>query len=118
MSWCFIALGNYYSLRGNHEKAVVYFQRALRLNPQCTSAYTLMGHEYMETKNTSAAIEAYRRAIGMVVVKLLIKLLTRLQKHSSAIINLAFKSYYLSNKDCCRVCRVKNLPYKPARAFS
>ena len=55
-------------MRGNHEKAVVYFQRALRLNPQYTSAYTLMGHEFMETKNTSAAIEAYRKAIGMYVM--------------------------------------------------
>ena len=26
-------LGNYYSLRSQHEKAVVYFQRALKLNP-------------------------------------------------------------------------------------
>ena len=25
--------GNYYSLRSQHEKAVVYFQRALKLNP-------------------------------------------------------------------------------------
>ncbi|KAK2572368.1 Cell division cycle protein 23-like protein [Acropora cervicornis] len=46
-----------------HEKAVTYFQRALKLNPQYTSAWTLMGHEFMERKNTSAAIEAYRKAI-------------------------------------------------------
>ena len=26
-------IGNYYSLRSQHEKAVVYFQRALKLNP-------------------------------------------------------------------------------------
>ena len=26
-------IGNYYSLRSQHEKAVLYFQRALKLNP-------------------------------------------------------------------------------------
>ena len=59
--------GNYYSLNDQHEKAVTYFQRALKLNPQYTSAWTLMGHEFMERKNTSAAIEAYRKAIGIVI---------------------------------------------------
>ncbi|XP_050396026.1 cell division cycle protein 23 homolog [Patella vulgata] len=56
-------IGNYYSLRGQHEKAVLYFQRALKLNPHYLSSWTLMGHEYMEMKNTSAAIQAYRQAI-------------------------------------------------------
>uniref|UniRef100_A0A8B9RFI9 Cyclosome subunit 8 n=1 Tax=Astyanax mexicanus TaxID=7994 RepID=A0A8B9RFI9_ASTMX len=54
---------NYYSLRSQHEKAALYFQRALKLNPRCLGAWTLMGHEYMEMKNTSAAIQAYRHAI-------------------------------------------------------
>ena len=58
-------VGNYYGLRGQHEKAVLYFQRALKLNPNYLSAWTLMGHEYVEIKNTSAAIQAYRQAIGM-----------------------------------------------------
>uniref|UniRef100_A0A9J7XWX0 CDC23 (cell division cycle 23, yeast, homolog) n=1 Tax=Cyprinus carpio carpio TaxID=630221 RepID=A0A9J7XWX0_CYPCA len=53
-------IGNYYSLRSQHEKAALYFQRALKLNPRCLGAWTLMGHEYMEMKNTSAAIQAYR----------------------------------------------------------
>merc|ERR1719481_2325434 len=56
-------IGNYYSLRSQHEKAVVYFQRALKLNPGYLSALTLMGHEYMEMKNTKAAIQSYRQAI-------------------------------------------------------
>merc|ERR1711971_526109 len=56
-------IGNYYSLRSQHEKAVVYFQRALKLNPGYLSALTLMGHEYMEMKNTNAAIQSYRQAI-------------------------------------------------------
>ncbi|GIL54052.1 hypothetical protein Vafri_9607 [Volvox africanus] len=58
-------LGNYYSLQGSHEKAVEYFRRALRLDPRYLAAWTLMGHEYMEVKNTPAAIDAYRRAIDV-----------------------------------------------------
>lgn len=58
--FCLSSTGNYYSLRSQHEKAALYFQRALKLNPRCLGAWTLMGHEYMEMKNTSAAIQAYR----------------------------------------------------------
>ena len=42
--------------QGLHERAVEYFRRALRLNPSYLAAWTLMGHEYMEMKNTAAAI--------------------------------------------------------------
>ncbi|XP_055589508.1 cell division cycle protein 23 homolog [Uranotaenia lowii] len=56
-------VGNYYSIRGDHHKAVVYFQRALKLNPRYLSAWTLMGHEFMEMKNTNAAIQSYRQAV-------------------------------------------------------
>ncbi|CAG9853613.1 unnamed protein product [Phyllotreta striolata] len=56
-------IGNYYSLRSDHAKAVLYFQKALKLNPQFLSAWTLMGHEFMEMKNTNAAIQSYRHAI-------------------------------------------------------
>ena len=41
-----------------HERAVVYFQRALRLDRRFLCAWTLMGHEFIEMKNTAAAIEA------------------------------------------------------------
>ncbi|KAF9541569.1 Anaphase-promoting complex subunit 23 [Mortierella hygrophila] len=56
-------IGNYYSMKGEHEKAVVYFKRALRFNRSYASAWTLLGHEYMEMKNAYAAVEAYRRAV-------------------------------------------------------
>ncbi len=56
-------IGNYYSLRSQHEKAVTYFQRALKLNPNYLSAWTLMGHEFNELKNTNAAIQSYRHAM-------------------------------------------------------
>ena len=58
-------IGNYYSLKAHHEKAVLYFRRALKLDPDYLSAWTLMGHEYVEMKNTPAAIEAYRRAVDI-----------------------------------------------------
>ncbi|CDF36896.1 TPR repeat-containing protein [Chondrus crispus] len=58
-------IGNYYSLRGQHDQAVVYFQRALKLNRNYLSAWTLMGHEFLEMKNASAAVEAYRRAVDI-----------------------------------------------------
>jgi anaphase-promoting complex subunit 8 len=58
-------VGNYYSLCSQHEKAVMYFRRALTLDRSFLSAWTLMGHEYIELKNTHAAIESYRRAVDV-----------------------------------------------------
>lgn len=57
-------LGNYYSIRCDHFMAITYFQRALKLNPKYLAAWTLMGHEFMEVKNTNAAIQSYRKAVG------------------------------------------------------
>lgn len=57
--------GNYYSLRGEHQKAVTYFQRAIALDPQYLPAYILMGHEFIELQNANAAIQCYRYATGM-----------------------------------------------------
>ena len=58
-------IGNYYSLKAEHEKAVTYFRRALKLNRHFLSAWTLMGHEYVELKNTAAAVDAYRHAVDI-----------------------------------------------------
>jgi len=58
-------IGNYYSLKSQHEKAVQYFSRALKLDRTYLSAWTLMGHEFVEMKNTPAAMEAYRRAVDI-----------------------------------------------------
>ncbi|KAL2152057.1 hypothetical protein VTH82DRAFT_5241 [Thermothelomyces myriococcoides] len=60
-----VVIGNYYSLLSLHEKAVQYFRRALTLDRSCLSAWTLMGHEFVELKNTHAAIESYRRAVDV-----------------------------------------------------
>ena len=58
-------VGNYYSVKSEHEKAVMYFRRALTLDRTFLSAWTLMGHEFVEMKNTHAAIESYRRAVDV-----------------------------------------------------
>ncbi|KAL6183203.1 hypothetical protein ACLB2K_044614 [Fragaria x ananassa] len=58
-------IGNYYSLKGLHEKAVLYFRRALKLDRNYLSAWTLMGHEFIEMKNTPAAVDAYRHAVDI-----------------------------------------------------
>ena len=58
---CVIA--NFYSLKNEHEKAITYFKRALKLSHEFNGAWTLMGHEYMEVGNTKAALECYRRAV-------------------------------------------------------
>ncbi|KAH9929513.1 TPR-like protein [Epithele typhae] len=58
-------IGNYYSLRGEHERAVKYFRRATQLDRTYLAAWTLMGHEYVEMKNSHAAIEAYRKAVDV-----------------------------------------------------
>lgn len=58
-------VGNHYSLRAEHEKAIRYFRRATQLDRTYLSAWTLMGHEYVEMKNSHAAIEAYRGAVNV-----------------------------------------------------
>ena len=58
-------VGNYYAMKSEHEKAVMYFRRALTLDRTFLAAWTLMGHEYLELKNTHAAIESYRRAVDI-----------------------------------------------------
>lgn len=60
-----IVVGNYYSIKHQHEKAAMYFKRALQMDERALSAWTLLGHEFLELKNTSAAITAYRRAVDI-----------------------------------------------------
>lgn len=63
-SCCVVA--NYYSLKGEHELAVQYYTRAIVLNRNYTSTWTLMGHEFIELGNPHAAIETYRMAVDLV----------------------------------------------------
>ena len=56
-------IGNYYSMKGEREKAIQSFSRALKLDPNYSPAWTLLGHEYVDSCNPKAAIEVYRKAV-------------------------------------------------------
>eukprot|EP00756_Hemistasia_phaeocysticola_P060669 Hpha_TRINITY_DN4225_c0_g1::TRINITY_DN4225_c0_g1_i1::g.186589::m.186589/K03355/APC8, CDC23; anaphase-promoting complex subunit 8 len=60
-------LGNLYSLDKCSSKAIAYFHRALQLDPDNASAWTLLGHEYSPYQagvtNTRACMYAYHRAV-------------------------------------------------------
>lgn len=58
-------IANSFSAREQHTKAIVYFTRALRLNPDHLNSWTLIGHEYLEMKSIEKALQAYRFAISI-----------------------------------------------------
>lgn len=58
-------IGNYYSIKRDHEKALIYFERALKLNPRHLNAWLLSGQEYLEMKNVAAANAAFRKAVDI-----------------------------------------------------
>lgn len=58
-------VGNYLSLSSRHEEAIIHFRRALILDRNFSSAWTLLGHEYLKLENTHAAIESYRHAVDL-----------------------------------------------------
>lgn len=60
-----IVLANYYSSIKDYQKAIQFLHRALKLDPEYSQAWTLMGHEYIEQKNPNAAVTAYNRALEL-----------------------------------------------------
>lgn len=58
-------IANSFSAREQHTKAIIYFTRALRLNPDHLNSWTLIGHEYLEMKSFDKALQAYRYAISI-----------------------------------------------------
>ncbi|KEG12507.1 hypothetical protein DQ04_01661110 [Trypanosoma grayi] len=58
-------VGNYYVLMGAHDRGVLHFRRAVAADPTFLAAWTLLGHAYLETKNSAAAVEAYRTAVDL-----------------------------------------------------
>ncbi|ORY98781.1 anaphase promoting complex subunit 8 [Syncephalastrum racemosum] len=59
-----VVIANYYSIKREFAHAIEYFKRALKLNRSYYLAWTLLGHDYIELKDTNSAIECYRRAIN------------------------------------------------------
>ena len=69
--------GNFYSLNSDHEKACTYFRRAVRMDQTNHTSWILLGHEYLELKNHTMAIDAYARALGkngLVFIILLVRM--------------------------------------------
>jgi anaphase-promoting complex subunit 8 len=58
-------IGNYYSMNGDREKAIENFSRALKLDSNYSPAWTLLGHEYVDSCNPKAAIQVYRKAVDI-----------------------------------------------------
>lgn len=56
-------VGNFYALSGEHTRAILFYLRALKLDPSYIDAWTLVGHEYIQLKDAHHAITAYRRAV-------------------------------------------------------
>jgi anaphase-promoting complex subunit 3 len=61
-AWC--ALGNAFSLQGEHDQSVKCFRRATQLDPKFAYAFTLAGHEYVANEEFDKALLAYRHAIS------------------------------------------------------
>ncbi|WEW57843.1 anaphase-promoting complex subunit cdc27 [Emydomyces testavorans] len=61
-AWC--AIGNSFSLEGDHDQALKCFQRATQLEPRFAYAFTLQGHEYLSNEEHDKAMDAYRHAVG------------------------------------------------------
>lgn len=58
-------IANAFSAREQHPKAILYFTRALRLNPDHLNSWSLIGHEYCEMKSIDKAMQAYRFALSI-----------------------------------------------------
>lgn len=54
--------GNFFAINGRHEEAISHFAMALRFDSTFGFAWTLIGHEFVELENISAAIAAYTKA--------------------------------------------------------
>jgi anaphase-promoting complex subunit 8 len=55
------ALGNYYSLLGNHEEAIKHFEYSLEIDESSINSWVLLGHEYIELQKPACAIQCYRQ---------------------------------------------------------
>lgn len=58
-------LGTVYQLRGNHERALVQFKEALRLDPKYSAPRILMGGSLLALGRTALAISELERAVRL-----------------------------------------------------
>lgn len=62
-TWC--AAGNCYSLQKEHESAIKYLERAIKVDPNFAYAYTLLGHELISAERLDQAITCFRNAVRL-----------------------------------------------------
>lgn len=60
-----IVLGNCYSLNQDHETALKFLDRALKLDPFSAYAFCLSGHEHVCKENFEKAKESYQNAVNI-----------------------------------------------------
>jgi tetratricopeptide (TPR) repeat protein len=59
-------LGNFYFERHNFDKAMVYYKRAITINPEFSTPYNQMGYSYRYQDNFSAAEDAFKKYIKLI----------------------------------------------------
>ncbi|MCP9260943.1 Cell division cycle protein 27-like protein [Dirofilaria immitis] len=59
--WC--VAGNCFSIQKQHDTAIECFERAVTINNRFPYAYTLLGHELLDSDHQSKAAAAFRRAL-------------------------------------------------------
>lgn len=62
-SWC--VAGNCYSLQKEHETAIRYLERAIKIDPNFAYAYTLLGHELISAERLDQALTCFRSAVRL-----------------------------------------------------
>ncbi|KAG0439717.1 Anaphase-promoting complex subunit 8 [Dictyocoela muelleri] len=56
-------IGNFFSLRKDHPKAIQYYQKSIKLSSKFSMNYTLIGHEYLQLNNYPQALNNYSKSI-------------------------------------------------------
>lgn len=62
-TWC--VAGNCYSLQKEHESAIKYLEKAIKVDPNFAYAYTLLAHELISTERLDQAMTCFRNAVRL-----------------------------------------------------
>jgi tetratricopeptide (TPR) repeat protein len=60
-----ISIGNLFSIKGEHESAIKYFNRSIQINPNNPAAHCLIGHEFLTQGKLDKATAAYTSALDL-----------------------------------------------------
>lgn len=62
-TWC--VAGNCYSLQKEHESAIKYLEKAIKVDQNFAYAYTLLGHELISAERLDQAMTCFRNAVRL-----------------------------------------------------